>query len=87
MTEPTGPTEPNQPPSPPSGPTWRPPHSQEGNAATVLVGLVLLVIGVWYFLDQTLGLEMPRVRWADLWPLILIFIGGAMLFRSVGRQN
>ena len=83
----TEPTQPNQPAAPPTEPPWRPPRNQEGNAAAIIVGLVLLAIGVWYFLDQTLGFEMPRVRWADLWPLILIVIGGAMLFRSVGRRT
>ena len=84
MTEPTGP---DRPAAPPPGPNWRPPHTREGNSATIVVGLVLLAIGLWYFLDQTLGLEMPRVRWGDLWPLILIVIGGVMLARSAGRRT
>jgi hypothetical protein len=46
---------------------------------------VLLAIGVWFLLDQTLGFEMPRVRWGDLWPIFLIGLGGIMLYRSVTR--
>jgi Domain of unknown function (DUF5668) len=83
MTEPADPQAPQ--PAPPQ-PAWRPPHSRDGNAASIVVGLLFVVIGGWYFLDQTLGLDMPRVRWADLWPIALIVIGLAVLFRSAGRR-
>jgi hypothetical protein len=74
------------PPPPPPQPTWRPPEQRDGNAASIVVGVILLAIGVWYFLDQTLGLVMPRVRWGDLWPIFLIVIGGVILIRSAGRR-
>jgi Domain of unknown function (DUF5668) len=44
--------------------------------SSLLVGIVLLAIGLWYFADQTLGLTLPRLRWNDLWPVILILVGG-----------
>ncbi len=69
------------------GPGWRPPHEPETNVASIVVGLVLLAIGIWYLLDQTLGLDMPRIRWSDLWPIILIVLGGVMLYRSTTRRT
>ena len=69
-----------------AGTTWRPPRTREGNVASILVGLVLLAVGVWYLLDHTLGLEMPRIDWGDLWPLILIAIGAAVLWQAVRRR-
>jgi Domain of unknown function (DUF5668) len=81
MTEPAGPNPPEH------GVDWRPPRSRESNIASMVVGLILLVIGVWYLLDQTLGVEMPRIDWGDFWPILLIAIGGIMLVRSARRRT
>ena len=69
-----------------AGQPWRPPRSREGNAASIVVGLVLLAVGVWYLLDHTLGIEMPRIDWGDLWPLFLIAIGAAVIWQAVRRR-
>jgi hypothetical protein len=76
-------TDPTQPPSS----AWRPPKQQGTNVATLVVGLVFLGIGIWYFLDQTLGLEMPRISWGDLWPIFLIVVGGIILFRATADRR
>jgi Domain of unknown function (DUF5668) len=75
------------PPRPDQGVGWRPPREPETNVASIVVGLILLVIGIWYLLDQTLGLDMPRIDWSDFWPIILIAIGGIMLYRSATRRT
>jgi hypothetical protein len=80
-------TEPAEPPRPADRPDWRPPHQRETNIASMVVGIILLVIGVWYLLDQTLGIEMPRIRWGDFWPIGLIVIGGIMLYRSATGRS
>ena len=78
-------TEPADPSPPERGVDWRPPRSRESNVPSMIVGLILLAIGVWYLLDQTLGLQMPRIDWSDIWPIFLIAIGGIMLIRSARR--
>jgi phage shock protein C len=48
---------------------------------SVIVGSVLIILGVFYFLDN---LSAPWLRWLDsdlLWPLLLIFGGLALLLR------
>lgn len=80
-------TEPAESPQQSRGVGWRPPHEPETNVASIVVGVVLLVIGVWYLLDQTLGFEMPRIDWSDFWPIILIAIGAIMLYRSATRRT
>lgn len=47
----------------------------DNRSTSVVVGLVLLAIGLWYFADRTLGLELPRLNWNDLWPIALILLG------------
>ena len=80
-------TQPADPSPPDRGVDWRPPRERETNIASMVVGIILLVIGVWYLLDQTLGIAMPRIDWSDFWPIVLIAIGGVMLYRSAVRRS
>ncbi|HET9085413.1 MAG TPA: DUF5668 domain-containing protein [Candidatus Limnocylindrales bacterium] len=57
-----------------------------GRTATVVFGLILVAIGLWFFADQTLGLEMPRLRWSELWPVLLILLGAWILLSSMRRR-
>ena len=73
--------------APPPASAWRPPKQRGVNVASIIVGLVIIGIGIWYFLDQTLGFQMPRISWGDLWPIFLIIIGGVILFRSAATRS
>jgi hypothetical protein len=48
-------------------------------------GLIVLGVGLWFFAERTLELDMPDVRWGQLWPLILIAIGAWVLLGSLRR--
>ena len=48
----------------------------------IVFGLILLVIGVYYLLDQTFGLALPALDWDKLWPLILVVIGAAVVYNA-----
>jgi len=52
-----------------------------------LWGLVLLGFGLWFFADVTLKLDLPSVRWSELWPVILIVIGGFVVLRGLARRS
>ena len=75
-------------------PPWIPARDSEGHrdrdrrpsAAAMVVGLVLIAIGAYAFLDRTLGIAMPRIQWGSLWPVILIVIGILVLLRSFQRR-
>ena len=90
MTQPAAPPPSSAPPppsssSPPPSRPWQAPETPKPRDLTLansVVGLVFLVIGIWYFLDTTLGLTMPDIAWGDLWPILLIVIGGAILYRA-----
>ncbi|MEA2519029.1 MAG: hypothetical protein QOF49_1109 [Chloroflexota bacterium] len=70
-------------------PAWFPPRRKDRgpNAAAVVGGLILIAIGLYFFLDRTLGIEMPRIQWGTIWPVILIAIGALVLIRSVKRGS
>ncbi len=52
----------------------------------IVVGLVMIAIGGYYFLDRTLGITMPRIQWGSLWPIVLIVVGGLIIVRSFQRK-
>ena len=69
-------------------PTWFPPRERERrpSLAAVVFGLALIAIGLWFFLDRTIGVDLPRIQWGTIWPVILIVIGGLILLRSFQRR-
>jgi Domain of unknown function (DUF5668) len=50
-------------------------------------GLILLAVGLWFFADVTLGLDMPHMAWRDFWPVALIGIGVLVLARGMTRRR
>ena len=48
---------------------------------------MFLGIGIWFFLDTTLGLTMPDVDWDNIWPILLIVIGGVIVFRAATDRD
>lgn len=73
------------PPSPP--PTWERTGGDSGHTGAIVFGVILVAIGLWFFADQTLGLEMPNLRWSELWPLIIIALGGWIVLSSLRRSR
>ena len=63
---------------------YRPGERRDTGA--VVWGLIILAIGVWFFLDQTLGIRLPRIDWRYLWPVILILIGAIVVFQAIRRR-
>jgi hypothetical protein len=57
------------------------------DTATRVWGVIVLAIGLWFFADVTLGLDMPAVAWRDLWPLALIVLGLAVLLRGMASRR
>jgi hypothetical protein len=94
---PLPPVEPPPPPRPQATSSdWREPpwfpsrdhdrRERRRNAGAIVLGLIILAIGVYYFLDRTLGIAMPQIEWRGLWPILLIILGGLILFRSIERR-
>ena len=58
-------------------PTPSSPAERKRDRGSVIGGVVLIVIGCLFLADRFLD-----VRFGDFWPLILVAIGAAMLWRS-----
>lgn len=72
-------------PVPPPRPAWRT-RDNDGRWGTVVFGVILVAVGLWFFADQTLGLDMPRLRWSELWPVLIIVLGGWIVLGSIRRD-
>lgn len=88
------PAEPSTPVSPPAwttpspaAPSWRPARADDGRGPSLIFGLLLVAVGLWFFAEQTLGLDLPTLRWSQLWPLILIVVGVWVLFGARRRTR
>lgn len=55
--------------------------AQAGQSGRYVGGLIWIVIGGWLLLDE---LHVIRVRFWDFWPLLLIVLGGAIVWRALG---
>ena len=73
-------------PTPAPPPTWRSRTDDPGRTGTIVMGGILLAIGLWFFADQTLGLDMPSLRWSQLWPVFLIGLGAWIAIGSMRRR-
>ena len=86
MPEPAAPSAPTvETPAPP--PVWRTRDRDPGRWGTVIFGVILVAVGLWFFADQTLGLDMPRLRWSELWPIFIIVLGGWIVLGSMRRES
>jgi hypothetical protein len=99
--DPPAPTDPGVDPPPlrakpdrPADPGWREPpwiparpRDRRPSTVALIVGLALIVIGIWLFVDRTLGIALPNIAWRSLWPLALIVVGALVLIRSLDRRT
>jgi hypothetical protein len=57
------------------------------DTATRVWGLLVLAVGVWFFADITLGMDMPAIAWRDVWPVALLALGLAVLVRGMASRR
>jgi hypothetical protein len=57
------------------------------DAGGVLVGLIVMGIGFYYFLTNTLGLPIPQLDWDRVWPLFIIALGVSIVWANGLRRK
>ena len=58
-------------------------RSGSGGQAGVVIGIGLVVVGVWFLLREYL----PEIDWGLIWPLVLVGIGALVLVTSMRRRD
>ena len=72
---------------PPPQPAWRPPPADHGRTVSLIFGVIILLVGLWFFASRTLGLDMPDLEWGQLWPLLLIGLGAWIVYGAMRRNR
>lgn len=49
-------------------------------------GAVVLVVGVYYLLETTLGIDLPQINWDQVWPLLVIALGASVVIRAIASR-
>ena len=71
-------------------PPWFPAKARRerpSSGPAIIIGAILIVVGVWFFVKTTLGVDLPDVALGSLWPILLIVAGAFLLIRSFGRAD
>jgi hypothetical protein len=71
-------------------PPWVPPRepARRGpSPVAIVVGLIILAAGIYYFVDRTLGIDLPTIQWSNLWPILLVLVGALIIIRALGRDR
>ena len=68
-------------------PAWRPPPADHGRTISLVFGVIVLLVGLWFFASRTLGLDLPDIEWGQLWPLLLIGVGAWIVYGAMRRNN
>jgi len=53
------------------------------NHGSLTAGLILIAVGALFLIDRFI----PNINFADLWPIILIVIGFALIINSKKKNN
>jgi len=53
----------------------------------LIFGGILLVVGIYYLFQKTLGLNIPDLNWDTLWPVLLVLLGGVVLFENWSKRQ
>jgi phage shock protein PspC (stress-responsive transcriptional regulator) len=69
-----------------SGSTWTPPapiHRSTDGRAGMVVGIGLVLIGLWFLVREYL----PPIRWNLIWPIIIVAVGAIILISAMRRRD
>jgi hypothetical protein len=50
-------------------------------------GVIILIVGLWYFATQTLDLDLPDLDWGQLWPVALIGLGVWIVLNALRQRS
>ena len=58
------------------------------DVGALIFGAILLVVGAYYLLENTFGINMPEINWDQVWPILVIALGASVVLRAVvSRQG
>ncbi len=53
----------------------------------IVIGLVIVLVGAYFVLRDTLGLTIPELNWDQIWPLAVVAVGVSIVVGAWNRSN
>ncbi|HEY7522905.1 MAG TPA: DUF5668 domain-containing protein [Candidatus Limnocylindrales bacterium] len=78
-------TDPDQKPDPPPSPWGAPVHRHRHDLGGLFFGGLLLIVGGYFLLTETIGLDLPDI--GEFWPVFVIVLGLWILVSSMRRDR
>jgi len=57
------------------------------DVGALIFGAILLLVGGYYLLVNTFGIQLPQLDWDQIWPIALIALGLAVLAKAVASRT
>jgi hypothetical protein len=57
------------------------------DAGGIVFGVILLLVGGYYLLQQTFGFNLPDLNWDQIWPVLVIALGVVVLYGAWSRNK
>ena len=57
------------------------------NGGGLILAIILILVGGYYTLRNTLGFDLGELDEDAVWPLIVIALGAWILYRNLGTQD
>lgn len=64
-----------------------PQRRHRSDTGGLVFGLILLVVGGYYLLQETFGMNLPDLDWDRMWPVIVIAIGASVFYGAWTRRT
>lgn len=53
----------------------------------IILGAIILFVGAWYLLRNTLGWNLDQLDWEPIWPILVTLLGASIVFRAMTRPK
>jgi Domain of unknown function (DUF5668) len=60
---------------------------RRSDVGALIFGAVILFAGIYYLFRNTLGFDIDELDWEPIWPVIVIALGIAILYRAISRSS
>ena len=57
------------------------------DVGALIFGAILLLVGGYYLLVNTFGINLPDLDWDMIWPIALIALGLAVVARAIASRS
>lgn len=62
-------------------------RTRQFDGGAIVFGAVILFVGGFYFLRNTLGWDIGELDWDLIWPALIIVLGGSILYKALTRSR